>query len=80
MRAGAVSLRRSTEAKSGALRVVSTGTGEVVRTQEERFAALPGFPWRPRYREVGGLMLAHIDEGDGAPIVLLHGEPSWSFL
>ncbi|MDO8211349.1 haloalkane dehalogenase [Conexibacter sp. CPCC 206217] len=59
---------------------MSTGTGEVVRTPEERFEALPDFPWRPHHREVGGLRLAHVDEGDGSPIVLLHGEPTWSFL
>jgi haloalkane dehalogenase len=59
---------------------MSTGTGEVVRTPEERFAALPEFPYEPRYREVDGLRLAHVDEGDGQPVVLLHGEPTWSFL
>lgn len=34
----------------------------------------------PRYREVGGLRLAHIDEGDGPPVLMLHGQPTWSFL
>jgi haloalkane dehalogenase len=52
------------------------------RTPEERFEGLPDFPWEPRYREWDGLRLAHLDEGgDGAgPVVLLHGEPTWSFL
>jgi haloalkane dehalogenase len=59
---------------------MSTGSGEVVRTPDERFEALPEFPYRPRYREVDGLRLAHVDEGDGKPVVLLHGEPTWSFL
>jgi haloalkane dehalogenase len=59
---------------------VSTGTGEVVRTPDERFEALPDFPYRPRYREVDGLRLAHVEEGEGPPVLLLHGEPTWSFL
>lgn len=52
----------------------------VVRTPEERFAGLPDFPFEPRYRERDGLRLAHLDEGDGAPVVFFHGEPTWSFL
>ncbi|HYF26712.1 MAG TPA: haloalkane dehalogenase [Baekduia sp.] len=52
----------------------------VFRTPDERFAALPDFPWEPRYEDVGGLRLARIDEGDGGPIVLFHGEPTWSLL
>jgi len=55
---------------------------EILRTPEERFAALPDFPWQPRYLEVKGVRMARIDEGpqDAPPILLLHGEPSWSFL
>ena len=34
----------------------------------------------PHYRQVDGLRLAHVDEGDGAPVVFWHGEPTWSFL
>ncbi len=54
--------------------------GDAVRTPEEAFADLPDFPFEPRYREVEGLRLAHIDEGEGAPVVFVHGEPTWSFL
>jgi len=45
-------------------------------------AALPDFPFASRYREVDGLRLAHLDEGDPAapPVVFWHGEPTWSFL
>lgn len=50
------------------------------RTPDERFASLPGFPWEPVYREWEGMRLAHIDEGDGPVVVMLHGEPTWSFL
>lgn len=55
---------------------------ESLRTPEDRFSALPEFPWSPRYVDVRGLRMAYLDEGPrDAPIVLmLHGEPSWSFL
>lgn len=54
----------------------------VLRTPEERFAGLPEFPYTPRYTAVGGLRIAHIDEGPrhSAPVLLMHGEPTWSFL
>src|SRR5487761_536839 len=55
---------------------------KVLRTAEERFAALPGFGYEPRYADVGGLRMAYVEAGppDGEPVLLLHGEPSWSFL
>jgi haloalkane dehalogenase len=53
---------------------------DVVRTPEESLQGLPDFPFEARYREVEGLRLAHLDEGAGAPVVFLHGEPTWSFL
>lgn len=53
---------------------------EVLRTPDERFADLPGFGYAPHYREWGGMRLAHVDEGAGPPVVLLHGQPTWSFL
>jgi haloalkane dehalogenase len=53
---------------------------EVVRTSEEALQGLPDFPFESRYREVDGLRLAHLDEGEGAPVIFLHGEPTWSFL
>jgi haloalkane dehalogenase len=53
---------------------------DVFRTPDERFADLPDFPYEPHYREWRGMRLAHVDEGDGAPVVLFHGEPTWSFL
>jgi haloalkane dehalogenase len=52
----------------------------VFRTPEDRFAELPEFPFSPRYTAFGDLRMARIDEGDGPPVVFLHGEPTWSFL
>ena len=54
----------------------------VLRTPDERFADLPGFGWEPRYADIGGLRMAYVEAGpaDGEPVLLLHGEPSWSFL
>jgi haloalkane dehalogenase len=60
---------------------------EALRTPDDRFTNLPGFPFAPHYTEVpdseGGTLRVHyLDEGDAdAPVVLLlHGEPSWCFL
>jgi haloalkane dehalogenase len=53
-----------------------------LRTPEDRFADLPGFAYPPRYADAGGLRMAYVEAGppDGEPVLLLHGEPSWSFL
>jgi haloalkane dehalogenase len=53
---------------------------DAFRTPDERLEGLPDYPWKPSYRDWDGLRLAHLDEGDGDPILLLHGEPTWSFL
>ena len=53
---------------------------DAVRTPDELLEGLPDFPFRSRYREVDGFRLAHLDEGEGPPVVMLHGEPTWSFL
>ena len=50
------------------------------RTPEDRFDHLPDFPYPPRYLDWQGMRLHYLDEGDGAPVVLFHGEPTWSFL
>jgi haloalkane dehalogenase len=52
----------------------------VIRTPDERFANLPGFPYQPHYVEVNGLRMHYVDEGQGEIILCLHGEPSWSYL
>jgi haloalkane dehalogenase len=59
----------------------------VLRTPDERFEGLPGYPFAPRYEEIpdgegGRLRVHYVDEGrrGAAPVLLLHGEPSWSYL
>ena len=54
----------------------------ILRTPEERFANLPDYPFAPHYAEVNGLRIHYVDEGprDGEVILMLHGEPSWSYL
>jgi haloalkane dehalogenase len=52
----------------------------VVRTPEERFEGIAGFPFEPSYRQLGGLRLAHVDEGEGPPVLFLHGSPTWGYL
>ena len=60
---------------------------QILRTPDERFAALPDWPYAPRYHQITdadgtALRLHYVDEGprDGAPVLLLHGEPSWAYL
>jgi haloalkane dehalogenase len=56
---------------------------KILRTPDERFANLPGYSFQPHYADVGGgLRMHYVDEGprEAAPVLLLHGEPSWGFL
>jgi haloalkane dehalogenase len=53
---------------------------DAVRTPEERLQGLPDYPFESTYRELDGLRLAHLDEGEGQPVVFFHGEPTWSYL
>ncbi|MFQ5650024.1 MAG: haloalkane dehalogenase [bacterium] len=54
----------------------------ILRTPDERFENLPGYPFEPNYIEVNGLRMHYLDEGenDNELVFMLHGEPSWSFL
>jgi haloalkane dehalogenase len=59
------------------------GTVEAVRTPEERFADLPGYPFAPRYAALpDGLRMHYVDEGPATAevVFLLHGQPTWSYL
>lgn len=60
---------------------------QVLRTPDDRFENLPGYSFEPHYAEIadgdGGRIRVHyIDEGphDAEPVLLMHGEPSWSYL
>ena len=60
---------------------------DVLRTPDERFTNLPDFDYPPAHAEVpdgdgGVLRVAYVDAGpaDGPVALLLHGEPTWSFL
>ena len=55
---------------------------KVLRTPDERFTGLPEFPFAPNYLEVDGLRIHYLDEGprQAAPVLLMHGEPSWCYL
>ncbi|MDT4912441.1 MAG: haloalkane dehalogenase [Pseudonocardiales bacterium] len=60
---------------------------QTLRTPDERFAQLPDFPYEPQHTQVpdgdgGSLRMAWVEHGpaDGEPVLLLHGEPSWSYL
>ncbi len=55
-------------------------TVEIYRTPDERFEGLPGYDFEPHYLEQDGLRLHYLDEGSGPPVLLLHGEPTWSYL
>ena len=53
---------------------------DVFRTPDERFASLPDYAFAPHWLETDGLRMHYLDEGEGDPVLLLHGEPTWSFL
>ncbi len=56
---------------------------KILRTPDARFAGLADYPFLPHYREVApGLRLHFVDEGPrgGKPVLMLHGEPTWSYL
>ncbi|MEK9821754.1 MAG: alpha/beta fold hydrolase, partial [Gammaproteobacteria bacterium] len=60
----------------------TTDGREFVRTPDERFRNLPDFPYEPHYIEIDGLRMHYVDEGlaEGAVVLLLHGQPDWSYL
>ena len=53
---------------------------DAIRTPDDLLANLPDFGFEPSYRQFEGLRLAHLDTGEGPPVVFVHGEPTWSFL
>src|SRR5262249_57514628 len=55
---------------------------EPLRTPDERFLHLPGYPFAPHYVEVEGVRIHYVDErpAGAAPLLLLHAHPSCSYL
>ena len=56
---------------------------ELLRTPDDAFDRLDGFEYEPRWLELdGGIRVHAVDEGpaDAPAVLLLHGEPSWSYL
>ena len=52
----------------------------MVSTPPEALEGLPDFPFASAFTDFDGVRMAHLDEGDGPPVVFVHGEPTWSFL
>jgi len=67
--------------------VVANALGEdiapgILRTPDAQFSSIQGFPYAPQYQQIGDLRIHYIDVGaaDGETVLLLHGEPTWSYL
>jgi haloalkane dehalogenase len=60
----------------------STRLMQSLRTPDTRFDDLPAYDFTPNYLDIADLRMHYVDEGpkDGAIVLLLHGEPSWSYL
>lgn len=73
-------------ALAGALMLNSATADEIApgvfRTPDHHFANLPDYPFAPHYAMIGNLRMHYLDEGpnNGPVVLLLHGEPSWSYL
>jgi haloalkane dehalogenase len=52
----------------------------VFRTPDDRFSGIAEYPFEPRYVEYDALRMHYVDEGNGEPVLCLHGEPTWSYL
>ena len=86
--AGALSARATddgtaTRACDAEPELLMTPSGmEFVRTRDACFAALLNWPYSPQDVQIDGLIQAYVDEGppDGEVVLILHGQPSWSYL
>lgn len=55
-------------------------TWETIRTPADRFVNLPGYDFASNFADIADVRIHYLDEGRGKPVVLFHGEPTWSFL
>ena len=53
---------------------------DILRTPDEAFVGIPDYPFGPNYFQWGDIRMHYLDEGEGKPVVLFHGQPTWSFL
>jgi hypothetical protein len=79
-----VAFAQDAETCDAALEVMTTDDGvEFVRTPDACFENLPDWDYKPQHVEIDGLRQAYVDVGtgeSGETILLLHGQPSWSYL
>jgi len=64
-------------------KIMTTADGvQFARSPDSCFQNLPDFPYEAKYVEIDGLRQGYVDEGpaDADPVLLLHGQPSWSYL
>jgi len=54
--------------------------GAVLTTPGDRFGNLPDYPYEPEYAVIEDLRMAYVTHGNGDPILMLHGEPTWGYL
>ena len=69
--------------RHGSVHGPGSGSDVVLRTPDACFAELHDYPFEPHYWEYEGMRLHYIDEGAGEGdeiVLMLHGEPTWSFL
>ena len=57
-------------------------TERILRNPDSQFERLLDYPFEPNYMDVGGPRMHYVDDGpaDGDPVLMLHGEPTWSYL
>lgn len=55
---------------------------DALRTPDDRFANLPGYDFKPHYVDIDGYRVHYVDEGNrrAAPVLMMHGEPTWAYL
>jgi len=55
---------------------------KILRTPDQRFQNLSDYEFEPHYVDIDGMRIHYVDEGpaDAPPVLLMHGEPSWSYL
>ena len=55
---------------------------KILRTPDNRFSKLLDYPFKPNYIQLGDIRIHYIDEGESSAevVLLIHGEPTWSYL